>query len=130
MPEWLSRASSLISGITKGILFSMRKAELLSITTQPFRRACSAKSKDCCDPALNMAKSRFLNDSGVVSWISSMLPSAFISLPADFAEASNLISETGRSRFSKRLIISWPTAPVAPTMPTRYFFNEFRMFIQ
>ena len=125
IPLWDSSSSPLISGITKGTSLSIRNAELLSITTQSFFRAISANSWVLLEPALNMAMSKFLKDSGVVSWTTSRFPQAWISRPAEREDASNRASVTGNSLFSSKLIISWPTAPVAPTMPILYFFNGF-----
>ena len=39
-----------------------------------------------------------------------------IVLPAERAEARNVIFSNGNSRSSSMLRMSWPTAPVAPTM--------------
>lgn len=128
-PLWFSSSSPLISGITNGTPGSIRKAELLSMTAQPFLRACSANWSELWELELNMAKSSPSNDSAVVSRTVSMLPHACISLPADFAEARSRASVTGNSLCSSRRIISWPTAPVAPTIPIRYFFNGFRYFV-
>ena len=55
------------------------------------------------------------------------MPKAFISLPADLEDARSFKSPTGKSLFSSKEIISWPTAPVAPTIPIRYFFQMDRV---
>ena len=74
-------------------------------------------------PALKIAKSNPSKDSGVVSKTALEVPKALISLPADLEDASSFKSPTGKSLFSSKEIISWPTAPVAPTIPMRYFFK-------
>ena len=124
MPWCPSRSWGLISGTTNGTDESIRKAELLSIATQPRFTASCANFTEFSEPALKIAMSKSLNESGVVSWILCVCPSASNSFPADRDEASNLNSLAGNSLFSRSLIISWPTAPVAPTIPIRYFFNE------
>ena len=63
-----------------------------------------------------MAKSRFLKESAVVSSTIIFSPRTFNSVPADLADASNLISLAGNSLFSRSFKISCPTAPVAPTI--------------
>ena len=40
--------------------------------------------------------------------------------PADRADPNTRKVDTGKSRFSNTLRISFPTAPVAPTIPTEY----------
>jgi hypothetical protein len=101
----------------------MRKAELLSMATQPLLTASGANLIELSEPALKIAISRSLKASGVVSSTFEFAPRIFISRPADLAEARRRTSEAGKFLFSRRLIISWPTAPVAPTIPIRYFFN-------
>ena len=128
-PRCVSRASPLISGMINGTSGSIRKAELLSITTHPCLLAISANWREFCDPALKIAISSPLKASGVVSLTVSRLPHACISRPADLAEARRRASATGNSLCSSKRIISWPTAPVAPTIPIRYFFNGFRFFV-
>jgi hypothetical protein len=81
---------------------SIRKAELLSITTQPCLRASSAYLIEMSEPELKMAISSPLNESALVSMIFSRFPHASISRPADLEEASNLASATGNSLFSSR----------------------------
>ena len=129
MPRCVSRSSPLISGTTNGTSGAIRKAELLSMTTQPCLLATSANWRELCDPALKIAMSKPLKASGVVSRTVSRLPHAFISRPADLDDASRRASATGNSLCSSRRIISCPTAPVAPRIPMRYFFNGFRFFV-
>ena len=129
MPRCVSRMSPLISGMTNGMSGSIRKAELLSMTTQPCLLATSANWRELGEPALKIAMSKPLKASGVVSMTVSRLPHACISRPADLDDARRRASATGNSLCSSRRIISWPTAPVAPTIPMRYFFNGFRFFV-
>ena len=104
----------------------MRKAELLSIATQPFLTASGINIKEFSDPALKIAISKSSKAAGVASITFVEFPSTFISRPADRSDARSRTSDAGKSLFSRSLIISWPTAPVAPTMPIRYFFNGYK----
>ena len=125
IPWCSSRASGLISGTTKGTDGSILNAELLSITTQFLFTASWAYFTELSEPALKIAKSSPSKDSGVVSRTVLRSPNASTSVPADLGEARSLTSLAGNSLFSRSLIISWPTAPVEPTMPILNFFNEY-----
>ena len=76
MPRCDSSSSPLISGMTRGTFSSIRNAELLSMTTQLFLLAESANISVFWEPALKMAISNPLNESGVVSETTSRLPQA------------------------------------------------------
>ena len=65
---------------------------------------------------LPIARSMPSNASGVSSSTVCFLPLNSIVLPAQRAEARNVIFSCGKSRSSSMLRMSWPTAPVAPTM--------------
>ena len=95
------------------------------MTTQSLFTASWANLTELSDPALKMATSRSLNDSGFVSSILWIPPMASTSVPADLDEARSFISLAGNSLFWRSFKISWPTAPVAPTMPNLNFFNEY-----
>ena len=62
--------------------------------------------------------SRPSNASSDASTILHCFPPKSITLPALRAEAMGRSSPTGNLRSSRIFIISWPTAPVAPRMPT------------
>src|SRR3954462_9243558 len=109
-------ASGLISGTTSGIASSMRNAEELSTTTAPFDTAIGPNFFEVELPAENRARCTPSNDFSVSSVTVTDLPAKGSCLPAERADASALISEYGKLRFSMQLRISTPTAPVAPTM--------------
>lgn len=105
-PLCFSTELGLISGITNGTVGSIRKAELLSITTQPCLRASSVNCLEMLPPALKMAKSSPWKASGVVSRTVSRFPQALYSRPADREDASKRVSATGNSRNSSKRMIS------------------------
>src|SRR5258708_4284015 len=111
-------SAALISGITSGTLSSMRNALELSTTTHPAFAATGANSFEMLPPALNRAMSMPGNTYFVSSLTMWSSPRNFSFLPTDRADASNVNSPTGKLRFSSVLIISIPTAPVAPTTAT------------
>ena len=118
MPLCHFTSAPLISGITSGTESSMRNALELSTTTQPALAASGANSFDTPPPALNRAISMPWNESfaNSLTMISCLRNLSF--LPAERTEASNVRLPAGKSRFSSVLIISTPTAPVAPTTAT------------
>src|SRR5437773_9770657 len=118
MPLCDFRSAALISGITSGTESSIRNALELSTTTQPALAAIGANSFEMLPPALNRAMSTPSNDFGVNSCTAISFGPALTFLPADRAEASNVNFPTGKPRRSRVLIISAPTAPVAPTTAT------------
>jgi hypothetical protein len=111
-------SSLLISGITNGTSGSMRNALELSMTTQPSFAAKGANSFEMLPPALNRATSIPAKLSFVSSFTVSCSPRYVSFLPTERAEASNVNFPAGKLRFSRVLIISMPTAPVAPTTAT------------
>ena len=119
MPRGASRAASgLISGTTSGTSSSMRKADELSMTTQPAAAAEGANSFEIPPPAEKRAMSIPAKESWVSSFTSISPPRKAKRLPTERAEASSVSDFTGKSRCSRQRSISWPTAPVAPTMAT------------
>ena len=122
---WCFSNSGLISGTTRGTTRSILNAELLSITTQPCWREASA-NRDCLDPALKIAIFIF--------WMNRLL---FPGLFRDFRKLAFVCLQNWRMRatwarnwklFFREANYFLP-APVAPTIPIRYFFNEFGRFI-
>src|SRR6266540_4384760 len=118
MPLCHFTSAALISGITSGTESSMRNALELSMTTQPARAARGANSFEMLPPALNNARSMPLNDSFVSSATAISSRRNLSVLPTERAEASRDNRPAGKLRFSSVLIISTPTAPVAPTTAT------------
>ena len=118
MPLCHFTSAALISGTTSGTLSSMRNALELSTTTQPALAAMGANSFEMLPPALNSAMSMPANESFVSSVTVMSCPRNLSFLPTERAEASNVSLPTGKLRFSSVLIISMPTAPVAPTTAT------------
>src|SRR6185437_7023760 len=115
MPLCHFTSEALISGITSGTFSSWRNALELSTTTQPALAAMGANSLEMAPPALKSAMSMPAKESFVNSVTAISSPLNFSFLPTDRAEASNVSLPTGKLRFSRVLIISTPTAPVAPT---------------
>lgn len=111
-------SSALISGTTRGTASSIRNALELSTTTHPAWAARGANSREMAPPALNRAISIPLNEFLVNSLTSIAAPRKLNVLPTDRDEASKVSLPTGKPRFSRVLIISRPTAPVAPTTAT------------
>ena len=118
MPLCHFTSSALISGITSGTASSCRNALELSTTTQPALAAMGANSFEMLPPALNSAMSMPLNESFVSSLTAMSVPRNLSFLPTERAEASRVSLPAGKLRFSSVLIISMPTAPVAPTTAT------------
>ena len=77
-----------------------------------------ANSFEMLPPALKSAMSMPLKESLVSSVIATSWPRNLSCLPTERAEASRVSLPTGKFRFSSVLIISTPTAPVAPTTAT------------
>src|SRR6266566_1096527 len=96
----------------------MRKALELSMTTHPARAASGANSLEMLPPALNNAISMSAKEFLVSSFAAISSPRNRSFLPTERADASNVNPPTGKLRFSSVLIISMPTAPVAPTTAT------------
>src|SRR5262245_17086821 len=70
-------------------------------------------------PAEKSARSTPRKESFPRGLTSTCSPRNVTFLPSDRSEARGTRSETGKRRDSRTLIISWPTAPVAPTTATR-----------
>ena len=115
-PLWWRRSPGFTSGTTSGVLGSMRKAEELSITTQPAALAAGTNSRLRVAPALKKAMSTPLNDEALTSSTVCGLPLNSSVLPTERAEASSFKEATGKFRRSRTRRISTPTAPVAPTI--------------
>ena len=118
LPRATNAASRFTSGTTSGTWGSMRNAELLSMTTAPASAKSGARSLLSEPPALNSAMSTS-GTSAARAWTTWERPPNTISCPALRWLARSTSSETGKSRLSRVLTISRPTAPVAPTTATR-----------
>src|SRR5512143_3468992 len=124
MPRFLywAMAWAFTSGTTKGISGSMRKALLLSTTTAPEAAAAGPNSRLREAPAEKRATWTPLKESLVSFSTLTGFPPNSNSLPTERSEANNLMEPTGNFRCSRVLIISKPTAPVAPATATAYDF--------
>src|SRR6266699_4774588 len=111
-------SAALISGITSGTESSMRNALELSMTAQPALAAKGANSFEMPPPALNNAMSMPWNESLPSSLIAISSPRNLSFLPMERAEARRVKLAARKLRLSRVLIISRPTAPVAPTTAT------------
>ena len=111
-------SSGLTSGTTSGTSLSMRKALELSIITAPAETTAGRNAREMSPPALNSAMSTPRNEASVISSTVTSSPLNFSVLPAERAEARSFRFLTGKLRFSSVLIISTPTAPVAPATAT------------
>ena len=118
MPLCCFTSAAFTSGTTSGTFSSMRNALELSTTTQPALAAMGANAFEMLPPALNSAMSTPAKESSVSSVTATSAPLNLSCLPTERAEASNVSFPTGNCRFSRVLIISMPTAPVAPTTAT------------
>src|SRR5262245_62126767 len=96
----------------------MRQAEELSTTTAPALAAIGLNSRLTDDGVLESTRSTPANTSARIGSTVYDWPRKVIGLPADFAEARNLIDFTGKFRSTSTCRISSPTAPVAPTTAT------------
>src|SRR6185295_5324139 len=113
-------ALGLISGITKGTAGSMRNAEELSMTTAPALAAIGPNFFEMDPPALKNAISTPAKLFSVSSSTSMSRPPKVIFLPLDRADASRRSVDIGNRLCSRQRRNSTPTAPVAPTIATRY----------
>jgi len=118
IPWCLRMSSALTSGITNGTVGFIRQWPLSSTTIAPRRTAWGTKSRAISSGVLAIARFTPSKDSGLSSSTRYFSPAKRISLPAERAEARNLIRWKGnlRSSSSWRMIV--PTAPVAPTTAT------------
>ena len=94
-------ASGFTSGITSGTSGSMRNAEELSTTKQPFAAARGPNFLEMEPPAEKSAMSTPSNESSVSSSMTYVSPSNSTSFPAERADASIFISLYGKSRSTR-----------------------------
>ncbi len=118
MPLCQARSCGFTSGTTSGQAGSIRHAELLSMTTAPWRTAFGARSRLASPPAEKMAMSIPAKFASVASWQTTIRPANVIFAPATPATSSGRSSFTGNRRCSSVRIISVPTMPAAPTTAT------------
>ena len=116
-----STSRGFTSGTTSGQSGSMRKALELSMTTAPARAAWGANSRETVAPGEKRAMSTPAKESGFSRRTTTASPPNSSCCPSLRSEASGTSSPTGNSRSSSTLIISRPTAPVAPAIATLYF---------
>src|SRR5882672_7061034 len=90
-------ASAFTSGTTSGTSGSMRQAEELSTTTAPALAAIGLNSRLTDDGVLDRTRSTPANASARMGSTVYVWPRKVIGLPADFADARNLIDLTGKS---------------------------------
>ena len=122
MPWCFFTSSGLISGTIRGTLGSKRKAEELSTKTAP---ALTMAGANCLAMSFSAAPSTMSTPWKASSRASSMVTSSplnFRVLPALLALARGRSLPTGKLRSCRILIISCPTAPVAPRTATVYSF--------
>src|SRR3954453_1920363 len=118
MPLWSRMRFALISGITSGTFWSMRKAEELSTTLAPALTAIGANFLEMLPPAENRAMSTPSKARSVSSSMTTSCPRNDTILPAERALASALSLPTRKPRLSMGAMNSAPTAPVTPTIAT------------
>src|ERR1017187_933849 len=109
-------------GDHQGTEGSMRNAEELSMTKTPCLAAIGANFLEIDPPALKNAMSTPLKLFSVNSSTKSSLPRNAIFFPLEREDAKSTRSDRGKGRFSRQRKNSIPTAPVAPTTATLYFF--------
>lgn len=110
--------SGFTSLTTSGTSGSLRNAEELSTTVAPAAAKRGACSRDSVAPAENRAMSMPFRSSSDVADASSTTissPRNGSFLPADRAEAKNRTLSAGKLRSSRRVRMTMPTCPVAPT---------------
>ena len=118
----LTASSALISGTTRGISGSIRNALELSIKVAP---AATISSANCFATAFDAAPRTISKPAKAPSSASSIVSSLPLNdtfLPTLLSLAKSLRVFTGKSLSSRTFIISLPTAPLAPRIPTLYFF--------
>src|SRR5262245_46309726 len=108
----------LTSGTTSGTSGSIRHADELSTTTAPALAAIGLNSRLTDAGVLDSTRSTPANASARMGSTVYVWPRKGIGLPADFADARNLIDFTGKSRSTSTRRKNSPTAPVAPTTAT------------
>ena len=98
----------------------MRNWLVLSITMQPAAAARGAWIADTAAPGENSAMSQpWKSKVSRLRTLRTILSPNEISCPVERGEARATISSTGNSRSDSVLMISRPTAPVAPTTAIR-----------
>ena len=118
MPFGRLRASAkLTSETTSGTWSSLRHADELSITVTPAAANRGAWTRDIVAPAENTAMSRPVGSAVSASSTSISWPRNGSLRPCERADAKNRTLVAGKSRSSSNLRITWPTWPVAPTIP-------------
>mmetsp|Transcript_55286 Transcript_55286/g.131853 ORF Transcript_55286/g.131853 Transcript_55286/m.131853 type:complete len:209 (+) Transcript_55286:733-1359(+) len=115
-----SAASMLISGMTRGMSFSYLKADELSITTVFFGPPATFGEFSWEKPPETAIRQMSHSwPASIVKGSTVMSPNFFDFTTVPAARlAKSLTFSTGKSRSSKHLSISTPTAPLHPTMPT------------
>ena len=125
IPLLVNASSPLISGTISGTSGSIRKAELLSMYTAPAFTMAGANFLDMAFLTAPRTKSMPSKLSSVASSIAMSCPLKRMRLPALLALARGFRVPTGIWYSSSTLIISRPTAPVAPRTAILYFFMFF-----
>ena len=120
MPLCQSRSWGFTSGTTRGTPGSILHALELSTTTQPAFTAAGANSRLLSPPAENRAISIPSKTLSVRISTATGLPWNSRVFPSERSEAKSRNSSTLKFLSSKIAIISFPTAPVAPTTATMY----------
>ena len=109
-------ACGFTSGTTSGTSSSMRNWLVLSMTMHPASAARGAWIALTAAPGLNSAMSQPEKSNFSRLWtVSTVFSPKLTSWPTERADASATISVTGNRRSYNVLMISRPTAPVAPT---------------
>ena len=112
-------ACGFTSGTTSGTSCSIRNRLVLSITRHPAAAARGACTALTDAPGLNKPRSHPAKSNvSRFRTFSTCLSPKLISCPTERADASATISPTGKSRSASVLMISRPTAPVAPATAT------------
>ena len=102
-------SSGLTSLTTSGTCGSIRQAEELSITIAPAATTLGAVASEAVLPLENKATSRPVKSAVSVSSTTTGVPWKSRVLPADRAEAKNLMSVTGNDRSASSVRITPPT---------------------
>src|SRR6516165_7071322 len=112
-------ACGLTSGTTSGTSGSMRKQEVLSMTTAPALVAWGAKTAETWAPGeertMSIPRKSYVSRLWILRTSSSPKET---SLPIERDEANATTSSAGKLRSASVVSISLPTLPVAPTTAT------------
>ena len=122
MPLCVRASAALISGMTSGTSSSRRKACELSTTTAPRRTASGYRAFATSSSAAPSTISTPSNASGAATSTVTSPHGVDTTLPAERGLAKSLSAPTGNCCSSRHVSICVPTAPVAPTIATTYFF--------